>query len=140
MYKFSNYNNSHKEKFIKYSYLRNGFLKNFIRKRNERKNKKSLGLDRKEIFDLLFMSLFLTRTLISITISDDNYTALMYIGRSWHLLGANFMQNEVLCILWTLNFICVYVFVINSQTKQYKWLEVYEFLNGFLPYEEIGKY
>ncbi len=122
MYNFSNYNTGKKEKFVKYSYLRNGFLKNLIRKHFERNNEKTSSFGFNEFFVPLLMCLLLVRTFISITISDDNYTLLMYIGRPWHLLGANFLHNEILFLLWTLDFVCVYAFVIKSPTEHYKWI------------------
>jgi hypothetical protein len=140
MYNFSNYNTSKKEKFVKYSYLRNGFLKNLIRKHFERNNEKTSSFGFNEFFVPLLMCLLLVRTFISITISDDNYTLLMYIGRPWHLLGANFLHNEILFLLWTLDFVCVYAFVIKSPTEHYKWIEIYAFLKGILSHEKIGKY
>jgi hypothetical protein len=140
MFKFSNYKTSKKEKFLKYSYLRNGFLKNFIRKHYERKNEKTPGFEINELIVPLFMCLLLVRTFISITISDGDYTLLMYIGRPWHLVGAYYAHNEILFLLWTLNFICVYVFVIKSPTKHYKWIETFAFLNGILPHQQIGNY
>jgi uncharacterized BrkB/YihY/UPF0761 family membrane protein len=140
MYKFSNHTNDKKEKFIKISSWRNGFLKEFIQKHHERQNEKISKIEFKEISLLLFMSLILVRTLISVTISDENHTLLMYIGRFWHLLDANYIHNEVLFILWDLYFICIYVFLIESPTKHYKWIEIYAFLNGILPHQQIGKY
>jgi hypothetical protein len=137
---FSNYNTCKKEKFIKFSSLRNGFLKNFIDKHHERQVKKSSRFEFKEICVLLLLSLLFLRTSKSITISDDDYTLLMYIGRPWHHLGANYIHNESLFLLWILNFICIYIFVINSPTKYYKWIEIYAFLNGILPHQQIGKY
>jgi hypothetical protein len=140
MYKFSNHSNTKKEKFIKFSSLRNGFLKEFIQKHHERQDEKTSKIEFKEISLLLFMCLLLVRTLISVTISDDNYSLLIYIGRFWHLLDANYIHNEVLLILWTLDFISIYVFLIESPTKYYKWIEIYAFLNGILPHQQIGKY
>jgi hypothetical protein len=128
------------ENFIKFSNLRNGFLKNFIHKHHESPVNKPSSYEFKEICELLFMCLLLLRLLYSVTISDDNYTVLMFIGRVWYYLGANYIHNEVLFILWTLNSICVYVFVIKNPTKHYKWIEVYGFLKGILPHQRIGKY
>jgi hypothetical protein len=128
------------EKFIKFSVLRNGFLKNFIHKHHEKHNKKTSRLEFKEVFNILFMCLLLVRTLKSVTINDGDYTLLMYIGRAWHYVGAYYIHNEVLFLLWTLYSICVYVFVINSPTNRYKWIEIFAFLKGFLPHQQIGKY
>ncbi len=140
MYEFSKNTTNKNEKFIKFKNLKNGFLKDFIDKHHKRQVKKASLYGFKEISYLLFMSSLLLRLLYSVTISDDNYTVLMFIGRVWHLLGANYKQNEVLFILWNVNLICVYVFVIQSPTKQYKWIEVYAFLNGILSHQQIGKY
>ncbi len=137
---FSNHTNDKREKFIKFSSWENGFLKEFIQKHHERKDEKIPKIEFKEISLLLFVCLLLVRTLISVTISDENYTLLIYIGRIWHLLDANYIHNEVLYILWILYFICIYVFLIESPTKHYKWIEIYAFLNGILPHEQIGKY
>jgi uncharacterized membrane protein YjdF len=99
MYKFSNNPTVKKEKFIKFSGLRNGFLKYFIHRHHEN-HKKTSRLEFKEVFNILFMCLLLVRTLKSVTISDANYTILMYIGRGWHYVGANYIHNEVLIILY----------------------------------------
>jgi hypothetical protein len=140
MHRLSNYKTDKSENFIKFSSLRNGFLKKFIYKHHENEVKNSSSYDFIEMSTLLFMCLLLLRLLYSVTISDEDYTLLIYMGRNWHLLGANYMHNETLFILWTLNFVCIYVFVIQSPTKQYKWIEVYAFLKGILPHEKIGNY
>jgi hypothetical protein len=140
MYEFSNHTTNENEKFIKFTNLKNGFLKDFIDKHHKRHVKKASIYGFKEISYLLFMCSLLLRNIISVFISDGNYTVLMFIGRIWHYLGANYIHNEVLFILWSLNFICVYVFVIQSPTKQYKWIEIYAFLNGILSHQQIGKY
>jgi hypothetical protein len=140
MHRLSNHKIDKSENFIKFSSLRNGFLKKFIYKHHEIEAKKSLNYDFIEISTLLFMCLLLLRLLYSVTISDEDYTLLIYIGRNWHLLDANYVHNETLFILWTLNFVCIYVYVIQSPTKQYKWIEVYAFLKGILPHEKIGNY
>jgi hypothetical protein len=138
MYGLSNRTTNKNEKFIKFSSLRNGFLEKFINKDQE---KKTSRLEFNEVLNILFMFLLLLRTIISVTIiSDEDYILLIYMGRFWHYLSANYIHNEVLFILWTLNFICVYVFVINSPTKHYKWIEIYAFLKGILPHQQIGKY
>ncbi len=67
MNKFSNYNTSKKEKFIKFSSLRNRFLKNFIDKYYERRVKKSSRFEFKEIYVLLFLTLLFLRKPKSIT-------------------------------------------------------------------------
>jgi hypothetical protein len=140
MYKFSNHPTIKKQIFIKFSGLRNGFLKNFIHKHHEKHNNKTSRLEFKEVFNILFMSLLLVRTLKSVTINDGDYTLHMYIGRTWHYVGANYIHNEVLLTLWTLYSICVYAFVINSPTNHYKWIEIFAFLKDFLPLQQIGKY
>jgi hypothetical protein len=139
MYEFSNNTTNKNEKFIKFTNLKNGFLNDFIDKHHKRQAKKASIYGFKEISYLLFMSSLLLRNIICIFISDGNYTVHMFIGRVWHLLGANYIQNEVLCLLWNLNLICVYVFVIQSPTNQYKWIEIYAFLNGILSHQQIGK-
>jgi len=137
MDRLSNHTTNRKEKFIKFSSLRNGFLNKFINKHE----KKTSRLEFNEVLNILFMFLLLIRTIISVTsISNEDYTVLIYIGRFWHLLDANYIHNEVLFILWTLNFICVYVFVIKSPTKHCDWIEIYTFMKGILPYQQIGKY
>jgi uncharacterized membrane protein YjdF len=136
MYKFSNDPTIKKENFIKFTGLRNGFLKKFINKHE----KKTSRLEFNEVLNILFMFLLLLRTIISVTISNEDYTVLMYIGRGWHYVGANYVHNEVLFLLWTLHSICVYVFVINSPTNRYKWIEIFAFLKGFVPHQQIGKY
>jgi hypothetical protein len=137
MYGLSNRTTNKNEKFIKFSSLRNGFLKKFINKHE----KKTSRLEFNEVLNILFMFLLLMRTIISVTsISNEDYILLIYMGRLWHYLSANYIHNEVLFILWTLNFVCVYVFVIKSRTKYCKWIEIYAFLKGILPHQQIGKY
>lgn len=129
-----------KENFIKYSYSRNGILKNFIRNYNERKSGKTPGFELNQKIYLLFLFLILLRTFKSITVSDEDFTLLMRIGRPWHLLGTNYIHNEVMIIIWTLFSISVYIFVINSPINHYKWIEIYAFLNGVLTHQQIGKH
>jgi hypothetical protein len=140
MDKFSKPTTNKDGNFIIFSSLRNGFLKKFIHKHHKSQAKKTSEYELIEISSLLLMSVLLLRTVKSITISDNDYTLLMYIGRPWHYLGANYLHNDGLFILWTLNFICLYVFVIQSPTNQYRWIEIYAFLNGILPHQQIGKY
>jgi hypothetical protein len=138
MYRLSNLTTNINQKFIKFSSLRNGFLKKFINKYQE---KKTSRLEFNEVLIILFMFLILLRTIISVTtVSNEDYTVLIYMGRFWHYWSDDYIHNEVLFILWTLNFICVYVFVIKSPTKYSKWIEIYAFLNGIVPHQQIGKY
>ncbi len=140
MHRLLSHKTDKSENFIKFSSLRNGFLKKFIYKHHENQVKNYSSFDFIEMSNLLLMCLLLLRLLYSVTISDEDYILLIYIGRNWHLLDANYIHNETLFILWTLNFICIIVFVIQSPTKQYTWIEVYAFLKGILPHEKIGNY
>ncbi len=139
MYMFSEDNTRKNEKFIKFSRLRNGFLNELLDEhhRYDDKNDKNFKIYR--TFELIFMSLILIRVLKSIPISDDNYTLLMYIGRPWHYMGVNYLHIELPFFLWTSLFIGVYVFVIHSPDKHYEWLEIFAFLKGILPHQQIGK-
>jgi hypothetical protein len=137
MYRLSNLTTNKNQKFIKFSSLRNGLLNKFINKYE----KKTSRLEFNEVLNILFMILMLLRTIISVTtVSNEDYTVLIYMGRFWHLLSANYIHNEVLFVVWTLNFIVIYVFVIKSPTKYCKWIEIYAFLKGIVPHQQIGKY
>jgi len=140
MSKFSNNIKNKNIEFIKFSGLRNGFLNKLIDVHHERQDKKTTRLEFYEILNIVFMFIILVRTFISIATSDEDPNFLMYMGRSWHLLGAHYVNGEILFILWTLNFIGIYIFVIQSPTKIYKWIEVYAFLKGVLSCEQIGKH
>jgi hypothetical protein len=140
MSQFSNNTNSKNVEFIKFSGLKNGFLNKLIDIHHERQDKKTTRLEFYEVMNIVFMFIILVRTFISLTISDEDPKLAMYIGRPWNLLGAHYVNSEILFISWSLNFICIYAFVIQSPTKIYKWIEVYAFLKGVLPCEQIGKH
>ncbi len=139
MSQFSNNTNNKNVEFIKFSGLKNGFLNKLIDIHHERQDK-TTRLEFYEVLNIVFMFIILVRSFISIATNDEDPNFLMYIGRSWHLLGAHYVNGEILFILWTLNFISIYVFVIQSPTKIYKWIEIYAFLKGVLSFEQIGKY
>jgi len=137
MYTLSEDNNRNNEIFIQFSRLKNGLINELLDEHYKKNVENSYKFKIYRIFELIFMSLMLIRILISIQLSDDDYT-LVYIGRTWHYIGVNHLQFEVPLLFWTLLFIGVYGFVIRSPTQHYKWLEIFEFLNGNKLYEQIG--
>jgi hypothetical protein len=138
MYTLSEDNNRNNEIFIQFSRLRNGLINELLDEHYKKNVENSYKFKIYRIFELIFMSLMLIRILISIQLSDDDYR-LVYIGRTWHYMGVNHLHFEVPLLFWTLLFIGVYGFVIRSPTQYYKWLEIFEFLNGNKPNEQIGK-
>jgi hypothetical protein len=86
MHRLSSNKTDEIENFIKFSSFRNGFLKKFIYKHHENQVENSSSYDFIEMSTLLLMSLLLLRLLYSVTISDEDYTLLIYMGINWHLL------------------------------------------------------
>jgi hypothetical protein len=140
MYIFSEDNNIKKEKFIKFSEFKNGFLKQLMHKYYDRNLNYKLTIECKEMFGLIFMFLFLLRTVKSLTLNNGDKAVLMYICMPWQYLGINYMHMEVLLLLWILKFIGLHMLVIQSPHKLYKWLDIYAFLSGVLPHQRIGNF
>jgi hypothetical protein len=137
---FSEENNRKKEKFIKFSVFKNGFLEQLMHKHYDRHLNYKPTIEWKEMLGLLFMFLFLLRTVKSLTLNNGDKAALMYICRPWQHLGMNYIHMEVLLLLWALKFIGLHLLVIQSPHKLYKWLDIYAFLNGVLPHQRIGNF
>jgi hypothetical protein len=92
-----------------------------------------------EITGLIFISLLCVRVIYSLTLSDENDELFMYLGRAWHYMEAYYVHIEIICLIWITNYFSVYLYVIHSPDKQYKWLELFAFLGGIIPHKRIGK-
>ena len=126
------------KKFIVFSTLNNGFIKQWIRNRFELKIDVHKRFTKLEIISFIFMSFILIRVIRALTMSNVNNTILMYYGSPWHLLSANAMHIEVMFLLWTLNYLALYLNVIHSPNDYYNWLDIFGFLAGIIPYKRIG--
>jgi len=126
-------------KFFNFSKVVNGFLKEWIESHYSQKRTVQSIFSLKQTLRLVFMSMCLIRSIKLIIITDNNNKLLIYFGSPFQYLGGNRFHNEFLLILWDINFILTHIFVIHSKTKQYKWLEIFAFLSGFLPFAKIGK-
>ncbi len=124
--------------FISFSKYRNGYFKEWIENHFKNNDIFNLFLNPKDLISLIFMTLILVRVflLLLFDISDDRL--LLYLGSPWHHLGGNRTHGEILFLLWTINFIAIYLFVINSPSDQFKWIEVVAFLGKLLNREQIG--
>jgi hypothetical protein len=126
-------------KYLKYSRFKNGYLEKWIRNKYDLKTDVHSSFSRNEISSLIFMFLMYIRIIISLSKNDENEELLMYLGRQWHRMEANYVHIEVMFLLWTTNIIAFYLYVIHSPDKHYKWLELFAFLNGIIPHKRIGK-
>jgi len=137
--KEENYNYLGK-KCIKFSTFRNGLLANLIRNYFEPKSDFYSSFTCNEILSLIFMFLLLIRVVRGLTFSYVDTRIFIYYGIPWHYLGGNHYHIEIMFLLWTLNYLVLYLYVIHSPTEHYKWLEIYEFLAGIIPRQRIGSY
>jgi len=126
------------KKFINFSELRNGYLKRWIRDYLHSKIDIKASLNLKEILSLIFMIAIVIRIMKMITVTDSESKILIYLGSPWNRLGGNNVYIETLFLLWSINFILFYLFVIKSDCKQYKWLQIFQFLSGSVSYNKIG--
>jgi len=127
-------------KFIQFSRFRNGLLARWICNCLKSKTRFDSSFTYNEILSFIFMFLILIRPMITLTVGDADKRLLMYYGYLWHYLGANRVHSEVIIFLWTLNFLALYLFVIHSPNKHYKWLGIYGFLAVIIPHRRIGIY
>ncbi len=72
--------------------------------------------------------------------TDENEELLMYLGRFWHIIQANYLHMEVMFFIWTTSTMASYLYVIHSPDKHYKWLELFAFLYGIIPHKRTGDY
>jgi hypothetical protein len=126
-------------KYLRYSRFKNGYLEEWIRNKYDLKTDVHSSFTYNEIYVLISMFLLYIRCIISLSTSDGNEEFFMYLGRPWHYVGGNYVHLEVMFIMWTTNIIAFYLYVIHRPDKQYKWLELFAFLNGIIPYKRIGK-
>jgi hypothetical protein len=126
-------------KYLKYSRFKNGFLEQWLRNKYELKTNVHSSFTYNEISSLIFLFLIYIRIIISLSTSDGNEELLMYLGRPWHLAAANYLHLEIMFLLWTINCIAIYLFVITSPDEHYKWLELFAFMFGIIPYKRIGE-
>ncbi len=127
------------EKYVIYSALKHGYLKRWIEEYSERVKNNKMSFSNKDKICLMFAIALVIRTLKIIPITDLKDRILVYLGSPWNYLGENNSYIETLLLLWTIYFIAFDLFVIYSKRKHYKWLEIFEFLAGIIPYKDIGK-
>jgi hypothetical protein len=127
-------------KYLKYSRFKNGYLEEWIRNKYDLKTDVHSSFAYNEIYVLIFMFLMCIRCIISLSTSDGNEEFLMYLGRPWHYVEGNYVHFEVFFLMWTINCMTSYLYVIHSPDKHYKWLELFAFLNGIILHKRIGKY
>jgi len=125
-------------KFVLYSYWKNGFINRWLQNHFYNKTKLYLSFTFKDVINLIFFFFFVIRYLIVIRIKDDENRLLVYFGSTLHLVGGNRFHCETLLLLWTLHPIAYYLFLLNMESKQYKWLEIFAFLGGITSYKKIG--
>jgi hypothetical protein len=104
--------------YIRFSRLRNGFIEEWVLNKYDLKVDVHSSFTSNEIYSLIFMFLILIRFIVCLTLNDDNYELLMYLGRLWQYLGVNYVHIEVLFLLWTTKFIAFHFYVIHSPKKQ----------------------
>jgi hypothetical protein len=126
------------EDHIIYSKLKHGYLKRWIQEYSERVKNKKMSIRVEGKISLMFMIAIVIRILKIMTITDLNDRILVYLCSPWNYLGGNNSYMETIFLLWTINFIAFNLFVIYSKRKLYKWLEIFEFLAGVIPYKDIG--
>jgi hypothetical protein len=126
-------------KYLRYSRFKNGYLEKWIRNKYDLKTDVHSSFSRNEIWSLIFIFLMYIRTIISLSNNDENKELLMYLGRQWRYIEANYVHVEVMFLLWTINIIAFNLYVIHRPDNHYKWLELFAFLNGIIPYKRIGK-
>jgi hypothetical protein len=126
-------------KYLKYSRFKNGYLEKWIRNKYYLKTDVHSSFSRNETLSLIFMFLMYIRIMISLSNNDENEELLMYLGRQWRYMEANYIHVEIMLLLWTTNIIAFNLYVIHSPDKHYKWLELFAFLNGIIPHKRIGK-
>jgi len=129
------------KKYIKFSTLRNGFFEQWLKNKYQLKTDVHSKFTKIEIFSLIFMFFMLIRTITALTLEVDvevDDTPLIYIGSPWHYLSGNSFHMEVMFLLWTFNFLVLYLYVIHSPNEYYNWLEIYGFLAGIIPHQKIG--
>ena len=126
------------KKFIVFSTLKNGFLKEWIDNRYTYKKNIHSSFTKIEIFSIIYMLFMFIRIKIAMRLPDDNNAILMYFGSLWHYIYANATHCELLFLLWTFNYLSTYLYVIHNDNYHYKWLEIYEFLAGIITHKNIG--
>jgi len=124
--------------YLKYSRFKNGYLEQWIRNKYYLKTNIHSSFTYNEITGLIFVFLMLIRIIISLSTSDGNEELLMYLGRAWHHVEGNYVHIEVMFLMWTINIIAFYLYVLHSPDKQYKWLQLFAFLAGIIPHKRIG--
>jgi len=125
-------------KFVVYSYWKNGFIDRWLQNHFYDKTKLYLSFTLKDIINLIFLVFMVIRYVIVIRIKDDQNRLLVYLGSTLHLVGGSRFHCETLLFLWTLHPIAYYLFLLNMDSKQYKWLEIFAFLGGTISYKKIG--
>ena len=126
--------------YIVFSTFKNGFLKQWIHNRFELKQDVHKRFTKLEVFSLVFMSLMFIRIIRALTFTKVNDTILMYYGSSWHYMSANSDHVEFMFLLWSLNYLSLYFYVIHNPNDYYNWLNIYGFLGGIIPHKRIGIY
>jgi hypothetical protein len=111
-----------------FSTIGTGFLKLWIQKYCETSEK---TLRKKYYrFILLFISVFVIRISRVLTINQYDDRILIYLGSFAPLLRGPLKYYEFLFLLWSLNFIEFYFFLLNCNRNQYSWLELFRFLDS----------
>jgi len=127
--------------YVKFSTLKNGFLEQWIKNRYKLEIAVHSKFTKSEFFGLIFMFFMLFRVMSALTLKVDaevDDTLLIYYGSPWHHMSGNFTHMETMFLLWTLNFLTLYLYVVHSPDKHYEWLEIYGFLAGIIPHKRIG--
>ncbi len=94
--------------YIRFSRLRNGFIEEWVLNKYDLKVDVHSSFTSNEIYSLIFMFLILIRFIVCLTLNDDNYELLMYLGRWWQYLGVNYVHIEVLFLykIHCFSFLC----------------------------------
>jgi hypothetical protein len=126
------------ENHVIYSKLKQGYLKCWIQEYSQRVKNKKMSFSVEEKISSMFMIAIMVRILKVITITDMKDRILIYLGSPWSYLGGNNSYIETILLMWTINYMAFNLFIIHSKRKHYKWLEIFEFLAGIIPYKDIG--
>lgn len=97
-----------------------------------------MSLNNEQKLILMFTIAIVVKILKIMTITDMKDRILIYLGSACNYLGGNNSYIETMFLLWTIDCIAFNLFVIRSKRKHYKWLEIFKFLAGIIPYKDIG--
>jgi len=90
-------------KYLKYSRFKNGYLEEWIRNKYDLKTNVHSSFTYNQILSIIFIFLMYIRIIVSLSTSDENKELLMYLGRQWSYIEANYVHVEVMFLLWTTN-------------------------------------